>query len=121
MPTWIDHILAFIITIALPLYGFFTWKKFKQQVAAGKPNAKIKAYLETIIGQWALSIVLLGVWIRFHRSFDALGLQIDPDPDFRFMVSLFVAAAGSTVTIPQWIQVKGLKGNFPDSLRNQIQ
>jgi membrane protease YdiL (CAAX protease family) len=121
MPHWIDHIIAFIITIALPLYGFFTWKKFKKQVAAGKPYAKIKAYVETIIGQWALSILLIGVWIKFHRSFNELGLQLDPNPDFRFILSLFLAGAGCTFLFLQWIQVKRLKGNFPDSLRKQIQ
>lgn len=118
MPSLIDHLLIFAIAIAFPVYGFAKWKRFKQDVAEKKPNAKRNAYLETILLQWLLSAAVLGIWIFKERSFAALGLDAVWNQRF-ILANLFVIAA-CTFLVWQWLQVRKLKGNIPDSLRKQL-
>jgi uncharacterized protein len=118
MPSWIDHILMFVITIAFPVYGFIKWKEYKRDVAAKKPNAKMKAYIETILLQWSLCGAVLLVWLWKARSFAVLGLDVIWNQRF-ILANLFVIAACAFL-VWQWLQVRKLRGNIPDSLRNQL-
>lgn len=118
MPTLIDHLLIFAIVIVFPVYGFAKWKQFKQDVAEKKPNAKKNAYLETILIQWLLVASVLVVWLWKERSFASLGLAAVWNERF-ILANLFVLAA-CVFLVWQWIQVRKLKGNIPDSLRNQL-
>lgn len=119
MPSVLDHILIFALTIVFPLYGLLTWKKFKRSVRSGSPNAKKKAYVETIVLEWAFAIGVLIWWTLQGRNLGELGLNIEVN--LRFLIAQFLVIVGCAYLIWQWHFVRKLEGKIPESLRAQIE
>ncbi len=117
--TYADHILAVLISVAFPVYGYITWNQFEQEVARGKSTARVSAYLETISIEWALTVGVLVLWWMRGRSFQELGLY--GAANVRFVVLLVVVFAGCSFLVWQWLQVRKLEGKIPDSVRKEIE
>ena len=118
MPGLADHILVFILAIALPVYAIISWKSFQRKLGAGKPRVRLNGYMETLLVQWSFTLALLLLWWLREREYSGLGLSISWN--FRFYVGTAAALAGCIFLIRQWIRVLRLSGQIPDSLRNQI-
>src|SRR4051812_8012001 len=94
MPGWID--IAFALLFAVGIAGFEAFyfdRRFKAQVAAGVPDARIRAYRRAVIGQWAVAIVALILWVSAGRSWQALGIAPAHDRRWYFAVGLLVGLA----------------------------
>jgi CAAX protease family protein len=118
MPNLADHILIFLIAIALPIYAFATWNQYKHQISRGKPNARKNAYLETLVIEWALFLSVIILWSAGNRSYADLGLRTGWN--LRFSIALLITVAICAFLILQWFQVRKSIGRIPDSLKNQV-
>jgi membrane protease YdiL (CAAX protease family) len=72
-PALLDHILAAIIVVLLPISGVWEYRYLVGQLAAGVPNARIRAYRLIIGIEWALVIAVTVAWIVAGRTFPELG------------------------------------------------
>ncbi len=72
-----DHILAFIIAAAWPLYA--AWVQFprlKRGIAMGVPGIRVRAYLQAMLTQWVLAILAIVMWTRLGRPAADLGFEL---------------------------------------------
>lgn len=93
----IDYILVFILAIALPAYGTWAHRRLLQELDAGQTGARFKAYIYTIIIEWAMSLIVLAWWFYAGRSFHDLGLGLERDPGWKIGASITLAACGLLV------------------------
>ena len=70
----LDHILAVILVVVLPLEGRIVFRRLLAALRVGAPGARVRAYRGTILIQWALTLSLLAGWALAARSWNALGL-----------------------------------------------
>ncbi|MCP5053783.1 MAG: CPBP family intramembrane metalloprotease [bacterium] len=70
----IDHIFVVIFTVAYPVYGTLTYPKLKEAVAANKPGARSREFIETAFWLWGFSITAYIIWTSWERPFPELGL-----------------------------------------------
>ena len=82
MLTLIDHILAFLLIVGLPLYGAIEYRRLKarraKQLAQGlKPDAP--EYHWTIAIQWGLAAVMICIWLWHGYALRDLGVTTPPD------------------------------------------
>lgn len=73
-PTFIDWILAAAFTIALPAWGVATWPAYVASAKGNRPGVRVRAYLEMIVVQWSLSLLVLAWWAVCARPWPTLGL-----------------------------------------------
>ena len=72
-PIWIDHIVAFVFSIAIPLYG-------AKQRARGFSNIdftsqqKIRIYISGSFSLFVMGMVVMLIWFFFERPLAELGL-----------------------------------------------
>jgi membrane protease YdiL (CAAX protease family) len=72
-----DHLLAFIIVVAWPLYAAWVdYPRLKRGVAMGVPNIRVRAYLRAILTQWVLAILAIIMWTRLGRPAADLGFEL---------------------------------------------
>jgi len=75
MPSALDHLMAFLITIAFPGYDLIrTHPRFRQAVARGEPAARLRFYRSAVVGYWLVAAAVVGAWWWEGRSWEALGL-----------------------------------------------
>lgn len=72
-PNLIDHALAFVILVALPLYGYLTFPSVKRKLAEDKPGIRVRLYRRTMTWQWSLVTLTIGTWLGAGRSLPQLG------------------------------------------------
>ena len=77
MPNAIDVLLVLVFAVLLPLWShFISWPKHERAVDAGDPRARSRAYVRTILEQWALVIAALVLMLANRRSLDGLWLAM---------------------------------------------
>lgn len=86
----LDLTLVALFTVAWPLYGYFvTFPRLLRDADAGVPGARMKAYLQTIIEEWTLAPIAVGLWVLGGRAPAAMGLGfVHP---WRFAIGLALA------------------------------
>jgi len=107
--TWI---LMAILTIAFPLMGRTDMRSLRRALAAGKSDARLKAYERGILFQWGFSLLLAIVWIASGRTPGAAGLV----PEFGFWSFFFGALALAATAGFVW-QVRRTTSD-PEQLRD---
>jgi membrane protease YdiL (CAAX protease family) len=119
MTEWADHMLALALVVALPLYGYLTYPKFKREIAAGKPGVRVWAYLETLAIQWILTIATLMAWWWFARPAGDIGLAVPWSLRFALIAGL---TALLIVTLVHQVAMvyRGLPADQVDQLRGKI-
>jgi membrane protease YdiL (CAAX protease family) len=91
-PTPVDWILAAVFVLVLPAWSLVTWPGFIAAAKANRPGVRTRAYVEVIVSQWALCLILLAWWFVCARPWSALGLG---DPfETRSVWVVVVAIAG---------------------------
>src|SRR6516225_10284587 len=77
MPNAIDVLLVLVFAVLLPLWShFISWPKHERAVDAGDPRARSRAYVRTMLEQWALVVAALVLMLANRRSLDGLWLAM---------------------------------------------
>lgn len=74
-PTVIDHVLAFVILVVIPTYGYLTFPAVKRKLAEDKPGVRLRLYRRTMVWQWTLTAATVGAWLSAGRSLPELGFS----------------------------------------------
>jgi uncharacterized protein len=72
--TTMDLLLFFLFALAFPLYGYLTWPSYLADARDGRPGVRVRGYLDMIVTQWSLALVLLAHWDGSARAWSLLGL-----------------------------------------------
>jgi membrane protease YdiL (CAAX protease family) len=115
----LDHILAAILVIGVPLYAYWEFRSFLAQVEAGVLTARIRAYRLTIAVEWGLVAAILAVWLLSGRAFSNLGLGSEGGTRLwigaglaLLGIAFFVVQARSVARSPENLEVA--RGQFGD-------
>ena len=100
MPTPVDvgFVLLFTVIVAVFDAVYFV-PRFKAAANAGVPGVRRQAYRRTVIGQWALTLAAILLWMRSGRPWSDLGVV--PPVDWRMMASVAIVAAIALFTAQQ--------------------
>jgi hypothetical protein len=100
MPTALDIAFAVFFTVIITAFDtIYFVPKFKAEVNAGVPNARLHAYRRTVLGQWLFAAAAILLWMRSGRPWSELG--IDSQSFSRMSVDDFdVVDRGSEVEPP---------------------
>ncbi len=119
-PGPLDHLVAFLLVVAFPVYGALTYPKLVAAVRAGRKDARVNEYRWTAAIQWALVALTLTVWLGAGRSLPALGLTVPGDA--RTLVGAALAALGLGLLAAQWAQIRRAddsgRAQYREALRN---
>ena len=74
-PGVLDHLLIVAITILLPLHDVLFWfPRLRRAAGLGVGRARSRAYLESTLIEWGLTILVLVRWITADRPLSGMGL-----------------------------------------------
>lgn len=90
----IDHVIALVLVLLVPVCGRWSWHRLEHALSAGQESARLPAYSRTILIQWSLAVVVLVTWIVLGRSLDSTGLAAPLGAPFiAALVLVMIAAA----------------------------
>lgn len=69
-----DHLLFVILAVGLPVWSAVAMRGLERRLAQDAERARLTAYTETIVSEWALVVAVLALWIVTGRSATSLGL-----------------------------------------------
>jgi membrane protease YdiL (CAAX protease family) len=118
-PTALDHAIAALLTIGVPLYGAREWRALLSAVAAGDRGARLREYRWTIVLEWGLVALVMIAWGVAQRPVGALGFQLPADRQLFWGAGLTVLALG--VLWLQWRAVQGKSAEELAPLRAQVE
>src|SRR5258708_12911938 len=79
MPVTIDGVFVVSLLGVASLYEhFYSWPRFRADVAAERPAARTHAYRRGVLGQWLLTIAAFAIWTSHQRPWAALRLPLPP-------------------------------------------
>jgi len=119
MPSSLDIAFAIFFAVGLAAYeALYADRHFKAQIAAGLPDARRNAYRRSLIGQWVLAAMAVGIWTRSGRPWTLLGVV--PPYDWRLAVGLTVVAAIVVFTVRQIRAIARLTAESRSKLRTRL-
>lgn len=71
--TTMDHVLAAVIMVVLPVRGYLTFPAVKRKLAENKPGIRVRMYRRTMTWQWSLTAITVGAWLAAGRTLPELG------------------------------------------------
>ncbi len=75
-----DDLFVLAFAVAWPLYeARYGYPAFLREVAAGRPDARPRAYRQAIAIQWTLAAAALALWLLSGRPLAGLGLGLGLD------------------------------------------
>jgi membrane protease YdiL (CAAX protease family) len=100
MPGTTDLLFACVFAVVWPLWNHFVdWPRHLRAVAAGDPTARTRIYRRTVLEQWMLTVVAVGLTLIHARSFATLGLTVPTG--WRLVVGVAVPIAYLLVAMAQ--------------------
>ena len=72
-PHWIDHILAFILCIGIPLYGALQRKDGFSGISFNSEQKK-RIYISGSFSLFIMGVAVMLVWLLFKRPLGEIGL-----------------------------------------------
>lgn len=87
-----DHVIAGLLIIAMPYYATWQYRRMTARLEAGEEGARLSAYRSTMAVEWALSAVVVGLWILPGRAPGSLGLGVGRGAGWWIGVALGLAA-----------------------------
>lgn len=102
MPSLVDVVFAFVLVVVASVFEYvYFWPRFRADVAAGKPSARVSAYRRGVLGEWTFTIAAIAIWTTFARPWSAMRLALPHG--WRLAVGfLFVLAAVALVVLQLW-------------------
>ncbi|QRK04314.1 CPBP family intramembrane metalloprotease [Archangium violaceum] len=70
----LDHLMAVGLVVAFPLYGSWSQRVLVRATAEGRPDARMRDYLLTMLTLWSLVLLTLLLWGSANRPGSLLGL-----------------------------------------------
>jgi len=113
-----DHLLIVLISVAYPVYTTLIWYRHtRPQLEAGKPDALVRLYRNTVIELWLLTAVVLSWWFWAGRAIAVIGLGIPGGWGFWIGVIVFVVV---TVALGRQIAVVRSSADARAQVRKQL-
>lgn len=78
-PTALDHLIGLALLLAVPLLGRLNYRRFREAIARGGPDARRRQYWKEIRRQWVITAGLVAVWLALGRPLTGLGLRLPLD------------------------------------------
>ena len=102
MPALVDVLFVFVLVVAASIFEYlYFWPRFRAEVAAGKPSARVSAYRRGVLGEWAFAIAAIAIWSTFARPWT--GMRLGLPHGWGLVVGLvFVLAAVGLVVLQLW-------------------
>lgn len=104
-PTPVDHLLAVLLAVVLPIYVFLRYRSFLRAVARGEEGARRREYQETMAVEWGLTIAVLAVWWWAGRGAEDMWLDAGELPGAAWAWGIALLATG--LLLLQWRAVTG--------------
>lgn len=69
--------LGFLVVLFLvqPLYGRYAWLSLQRSIAAGEEPDRVVLYIQTIVAQWIVFVLLIVMWWFLDRPLAWLGVH----------------------------------------------
>jgi membrane protease YdiL (CAAX protease family) len=90
----LDHIVAALLILAMPVYAIWAFRRLLAHLAAGVDGARIHGYWQTMVMEWTLSAGVIALWLLSGRELAALGLGIKTGLGWWAGAGLGLAACG---------------------------
>jgi membrane protease YdiL (CAAX protease family) len=104
MPTIVDFAYIIFFAVVLTLFEHFIWfPRFRAEVDAGVPGARLRAYRRATIGQWAVTLGVAIIWYHYTRTPNDLRLTMPSG--WRLALSIVVAAASIAFVALQFVSL----------------
>ena len=87
----LDHLIALVLVVGLPLYATLSWPAAIARVRANEPGARTGMYWATCRMQWVPTAALLIGWWLVARPWSELGFAIEFTTRFWIVLSIAVA------------------------------
>lgn len=115
---WLDHAYVFVIAIVYPLAGYVGFRRLVMRVAAGEPVDRLQLYRNTLIGHWALFLILAVIWNITARPWSAIGFRLEAD--LWVAVSALFTVLGIAALLVQGKQVRNASQEDIDKLARRL-
>ena len=107
MPSTLDIAFAVLVSVVIvTIWGAYFDLRFKRRAAAGVPGALRDWCRGTIIEEWVLVMLVIGLWSAERRPWRLLGLE--PPTDWRLYAGLGVAILIAAMLLRQNVRVRSL-------------
>ena len=106
VPGPLDHVVAALLLLAVPLLGRRNYRRFREEIATGGPDARRRQYWKEIRRQWAITAALAALWVALGRSAPALGLSVPLD--IGALWGAGITALVLAFLLGQWRAVQGM-------------
>lgn len=102
MPSLADVVFVVVLVVVASIFEYvYFWPRFRAEVAAGKPSARVSAYRRGLAGEWGFTIAAIAIWTTFARPWSAMRLTLPHG--WRLAVSLvLVVSAVAFVVLQLW-------------------
>ncbi|HEY5926411.1 MAG TPA: CPBP family intramembrane glutamic endopeptidase [Kofleriaceae bacterium] len=117
-PGIVDHIIAFIIIVAMPILSVRAYRLMVAAVRAD-PNGRRRQYQWIIVQQWLAVAILLGFWFAVGRGAAAIGLDLPRG--LQTLIGLAITTAVVVALLLQRIAIRRGGETARESLRAQIE
>jgi membrane protease YdiL (CAAX protease family) len=100
MPGAVDFAYLIFFSVVISLFEHYVWfPRFRAELALGNPRARLHAYRRTLIGQWAIALGAIAIWVRARRSAADLGFAAPAG--WRLIVGLVIVAVAIGFVLAQ--------------------
>lgn len=106
LPGPLDHLIAAALVVLVPILGRRNYRRFREEIATGGPDARRRQYWKEIRRQWAITGVLVALWIGLGRSLGGLGLGLPLDD--RALWGIGITTFVLTLLLRQWRTVRAM-------------
>jgi membrane protease YdiL (CAAX protease family) len=113
-----DHVLFLTLAVGLPVWSAVAMRGLERRLAQDAERARLTAYAETIVTEWALVVAALALWIVAGRSATSLGLAAFGD--LPFAVTSIATALLVVVLLRQIRTARSMTSEAAGGLRDQI-
>lgn len=76
MLSFVDHLFIVLLVVVQPIHGAVTYRRYVQQIEAGKPAERITIYRQNLVLEWTALAVLALAWWLFGRPVAELGVSV---------------------------------------------
>ncbi len=92
MPTIVDHALVVIVGVVAPGVGVLRARSLLRSMKGGESASRSGVYVQTMMAQWLMLGLVVGVWMWFDRPLVVLGLGAPEGAAF-WATAVIVAAS----------------------------
>ncbi len=96
--TALDHVLALVLVVGVPLYGWWSWPRLKRRLSSDEPGVRPRTYWLNIALQWTLVGLACAAWITAGRPWADLGFAAEMKWQWWTMLAAAVLLAAGLTT-----------------------